>query len=368
MIEKEMQVGVQKFLKILWATISLLVLIISLWIIFDCFKKTPDQQKTVMNYSSNSSLEYKVYLKPNKFYERSYLEKNKKYISSIIDYVDVDLNYMFNTTVLSDTTYSYSISAVISSDYDLNGVTAELWSKTYQLVAPKSLTKTSSSGFQIKEKLKLDYNKYDSLATNFKEQYGIASDTKLTILVSIRSNTTTTDYTKSIPVTKTISLVMPLNKSVTDITLSGLEPVSNNVTETIKGERHVNYVLLIASVIATLVSAPICFISFYKLFKITNVSQYIVEQKKILKGYGDVIAEVTTKPDLHGLKIIEVKEFEDLINIEEELRVPILFYELIHESESWFIITTSTQAYRYILKSHADLEEIYNKGHKEEVK
>ena len=177
MIEKEMQVSVQKFLKILWATLSLLVLIISLWIIFDCFRKTPDQQKLIMNYNSNTNLDYKVYLKPNKFYERSFMEKNKKYISSIIDYIDVDLNYMFNTTALSDTTYSYSVSAVISSDYDLNGVTAELWSKSYQLVAPKSLTKTSSSGFQIKENLKLDYNKYDSLATSFKEQYGIASDT-----------------------------------------------------------------------------------------------------------------------------------------------------------------------------------------------
>ena len=239
MIEKEMQVSVQKFLKILWATLSLLVLIISLWIIFDCFRKTPDQQKLIMNYNSNTNLDYKVYLKPNKFYERSFMEKNKKYISSIIDYIDVDLNYMFNTTALSDTTYSYSVSAVISSDYDLNGVTAELWSKSYQLVAPKSLTKTSSSGFQIKENLKLDYNKYDSLATSFKEQYGIASDTKLTILINIRSNTTIKDYSKSVPATKTISLVMPLNKAVTDITVTGVEPVSTNVTETIKGGRHI---------------------------------------------------------------------------------------------------------------------------------
>ena len=166
MIEKEMQVSVQKFLKILWATLSLLVLIISLWIIFDCFRKTPDQQKLIMNYNSNTNLDYKVYLKPNKFYERSFMEKNKKYISSIIDYIDVDLNYMFNTTALSDTTYSYSVSAVISSDYDLNGVTAELWSKSYQLVAPKSLTKTSSSGFQIKENLKLDYNKLQDMMKN----------------------------------------------------------------------------------------------------------------------------------------------------------------------------------------------------------
>ena len=56
MIEKEMQVSVQKFLKILWATLSLLVLIISLWIIFDCFRKTPDQQKLIMNYNSNTNL------------------------------------------------------------------------------------------------------------------------------------------------------------------------------------------------------------------------------------------------------------------------------------------------------------------------
>lgn len=364
MNEKEKQVSLQKFLKIMWASISLLVLIISIWIIFDCFKKTPDQEQLVLNYSSNTNLDYKIYLKPNKFYERSYLDKDKKYISNIINYMDVNLNYIFNTTVLSDTSYSYNVSAVISSDYDLNGVTAELWSKTYQLVAPKSLTKTSSSGFQIKENLKIDYGKYEALANSFKEEYGISADTKLTILINIRSNTSVSNYNKSIPVSKTISLVMPLNKTVTDVTVSGTDAVSQNVTQIIKGERHINYVLLIGAIIAAIISAPICFISFYKLFKITNVSQYIVQQKKILKSYGDVIAEVTTKPDLHGLKIIEVKEFEDLINIEEELRVPILFYELIQESESWFIITTSTQAYRYILKSQSDLQEVYNMNNK----
>ena len=184
MIKKEMQVSVQKFLKILWASISLLIVIISIWIIFDCFKKTPDQEKLITNYNSNTNLDYKVYLKPNKFYERSYLDKDKKYISNIINYVDVNLNYIFNTTVLSDTSYSYNVSAVISSDYESNGVTAELWSKTYQLVAPKTLTKNSSSGFQIKENLKIDYSKYDTLANNFKEEYGISADTKLTILVN----------------------------------------------------------------------------------------------------------------------------------------------------------------------------------------
>ena len=63
---------------------------------------------------------------------------------------------------------------------------------------------------------------------------------------------------------------MPLNKAVTDITVNGISPTSKNITEFIKGEVKINYVLLIPSIIIALISAPICFISFYKLFKITN--------------------------------------------------------------------------------------------------
>ena len=39
-----------------------------------------------------------------------------------------------------------------------------------------------------------------------------------------------------------------------------------------------------------------------------------------------------------------------MINIEDELRIPILFYESIKGKESWFIIINNDKAYRYILK------------------
>ena len=366
MSEKEIQVSVQKMLKIVYATVSLIVFIISLWIIFDCFKKTPDQEKMVVNYTTNSNVDYKVYLKPNKFYDARYLDKGKKYIANIIDYVDLNLLYGFNLTKQGNTTYTYNILAQISSEYELNGATAELWSKKYELVSSKTLTKTSATGFSINEKLKIDYEKYNQLANNYKEEYGISSDTKLSIIVNINSNTRLDGYADTIRETKAIKLSMPLDKAVTDVTVTGAEPANKTITETIKGERHINYILLIGALIAATASGVFGGISFYKLFKITNVSQYIVQQKRILKSYGDVIAEVTTKPDLYGLKIIEVKEFDDLINIEEELRVPILFYELPDKDESWFVITTSTQAYRYILKSNADWQGIYRPVHKKD--
>ena len=355
MSEKEKKVSIQKFLKIIWATVFLIILIMSLWIIIDCFKKTPDTEQFIMNYTATPTVDYKVYLKPNKFYEQKYLTKDKKYISRLIDYINIDVAYKLNASKNLDFNYTYKVDASIGSQYELNGASAELWKKNYNLIPLQTKTEKTSS-INLKDSLKIDYNKYDSLAKGFKDEYGIVADTYLNINVYITSNAKVPDSASEIKESNTINIKIPLNKSVTDITVSGDTSASNkNITEIIKGEVKMNYVLLIPSILLALISAPICIASFYKLFKITNVSQYLVQQKKILKNYGDIIAEVTTKPDLIGVKIVEVKEFEDLINIEEELRVPILFYELQKEDESWFIIATGSQAYRYILRSNSHI-------------
>ena len=353
MSEKEKKISIQKFTKIFLGTLFLIVLIMSIWIIADCFKKTPDRTETVANYSSKPTIDYKVYLKPNKFYEQRYLTKDKKYISNIIDYIEVDFNYLFNSSKSIDYTYTYKVDLNVSSQYELNGSVAELWKKNYNIVPLKTV---SNNGMSVKtnEKIKIDYAKYDNLAKGFREEYGVVAETKLTVNIDVSINGKL--GSDGMSEAKTITLTMPLNKAVTDVSVLGDSATTKNITKDIKGETNVNYVLLIPAIFLALVSAPLTAITFYKLFKITNVSQYIVEQKKILKSYGDIIAEVTTKPDLLDLKIIEVKNFEDLINIEEELRVPIIFYELSGKDESWFIITSGTQAYRYILKSNIHMD------------
>ena len=358
MSEKEKVLFFQKIKKIFVATISLIILIISLWIIFDCFKTPADTQKQLLSYNSSSNVDYKVYLKPNKFYETSFLGKDKKYISKIIKYIDLNLSYLFNANKQLNTNYSYDIIARIVSEYEVEGKSAELWSKSYVLKKSGPLS-SSSSSYRINENIKIDYGAYEALATKFKEAYGVSADTKLVISLSVKSSSILSGNPKPITVTKEEGITIPLNKAVTDITIDGAGNENKNMTETIKGQRNINYVLLVISICLTAVFGPLCFIAFYKLFKITNVSQYMQQQKRILKGYGDIIAEVTTKPDLRGLKVVEVKSFEDLINIEEELRCPILFYELEKEDEAWFIITTESQAYMYILKSSSHLKYKY---------
>ena len=43
-----------------------------------------------INYTEKETIDYKVYLKENDFYTEKYLGKDKAYIASLIDYIDLE--------------------------------------------------------------------------------------------------------------------------------------------------------------------------------------------------------------------------------------------------------------------------------------
>jgi hypothetical protein len=51
------------------------------------------------------------------------------------------------------------------------------------------------------------------------------------------------------------------------------------------------------------------------------------------------------------MKIIDVNEFVDILDIEEELKIPILLFENGKEEADFYIINTSV-IYRYIMKNN----------------
>ena len=74
------------------------------------------------------------------------------------------------------------------------------------------------------------------------------------------------------------------------------------------------------------------------------------ELNKILKEYGDIIAEADNMPDLTKYDVVNIKQFNDLVDIEEELHSPIICNEIREDLESWFLIFHNETAYRFILK------------------
>jgi hypothetical protein len=64
-----------------------------------------------VTFNETSNIDYKVYLKDNKFFEDSYLEANKQYIASLIDYISAKFNYKLNLSENNITDISVLIKA-----------------------------------------------------------------------------------------------------------------------------------------------------------------------------------------------------------------------------------------------------------------
>ena len=86
------------------------------------------------------------------------------------------------------------------------------------------------------------------------------------------------------------------------------------------------------------------------LFRGVKKDEYQSQKDKILKEYGDIIVETTSPVNFSDYQVIQVKNFNEMIDLEEELHVPILHFEPAIGEESWFMLIHDKILYKYVLK------------------
>ena len=296
-------------------------------------------------YSIDEKLNYSVALKDNDFYEEDILGEGKQYATEVIDYISVTFDYNYQGNKVTTNNISYEINGTIIGEYENkdNG-NAELWKKNYVLLDKISEEKESAT-FNVGKTLKIDYSKYSKVVEDFKSKFKIPIDAYLDVILKVdydmvledQSIVKSTDTMEvRIPLAKT---TIKIDKKLTDhrsVNLSDI-PVTKNKT-LIKHGVAINLI----SIAFFLLLSPYVFIS--------NKTYYEQTLARILKNYAEVIAEVDAPPSGDGLEIIDVKNFEDMVDIEEEIKSPILFYEIEKGSEAIFTIVNGTYIYRYMLK------------------
>jgi hypothetical protein len=101
----------------------------------------------------------------------------------------------------------------------------------------------------------------------------------------------------------------------------------------------------------TLLISLLLFITNKDKLILNNKTYYTKTLNKILKDYNDIIVEVSSEANFKKLEILDIKKFEDMVDIEEELKSPILLYEIEKNKKSLFVVVHNNYAYRYILDS-----------------
>lgn len=296
-----------------------------------------------MDYLEKGSTSYKVYLNDNKYYGTEYLNEGMKYISSIIDNVDITFDY--------DAKYDEQI------DYNtILKATAEL-----QIVDPNNskniiynfkevlqddiLPKKTSNEVKVNKNFKIDYQKYNKLVNEFKSTYGISADSNLKItylIYYIGSNNNFNNINKS----KTYVVDIPLSEQTINITKS--LDFSDNLTFKQETNKTMSNKVFLIFAAASLLVSLYAFVSLIIGIIKFNKKQSLYQRKleKILRQYDSYITESSNDIDITGKTVIDIKSFKELLDVRKNIEKAIIFVK-IDNRNSKFLIVDENQVYRY---------------------
>lgn len=305
-------------------------------------------------YRQVSNLDYKVYLKQNDYYKEPYLNKNMRYIASLIDNVDVNFNYNFMVNQNINYKYTYYIKADVTVA-DSEDKTKVIYSKSDKLTDYKTVVKDNSTGFTINENIKVNYADYNDLVKAFKSSYAISASSNLVLSLHVGIEDGKGNIIKNIDSNDVMKLTVPLTEQMINISMDYNEVNNSDNARIYKDFSISNNVTLILSIISIIIS--IVFIVRLLLFLKKTTSKktaYDTTLSRILREYDRVIVNSKKMVNISE-DVIDVKNFNELLDVRDNLEKPIIFSEIHKGQKSVFIVRTANETYRYILKL-VDLE------------
>jgi hypothetical protein len=306
------------------------------------------------SYDIKRGIDYKVYLKPNNFYEDEYLESDKQYTSELIDYIDIDFGYLLNGSNTINMNYDYDITATIIGEYEnTSSGKSEIWTKKYSLLENQTKQVFDTTEFDINQNIKIKYDTYNKIVNDYKSEFKLAIDAYLNVKLNIKYDGTIQKNKKQLKGTDSLEINIPLSKSAIKIDTSYDEDTSKNLIPTTQDLQDMKKVYVGAII---LIIDLLLFIKLFDKIFISKKTYYAKMLNKLLKNYSEIIVELSNPIDLNGMEILEIKNFDDMVDLEEELKSPILLYETIPNKESIFIVTNNNYAYIYTLNNNS-----YNK-------
>ena len=304
-------------------------------------------ESSLLSYSESGSVDYKVYLKENNFYKETYLGKGMTYITSLVNYIDIDFNYNFKTSEKANLDYTYSVNAnLIITPEDGSKV---LFDETYVLKDETSNKTMNVDNFNIAKTIKLDYNYYNDLANTFKSTYGVNCNSKLVVQLVVDTKGQDLKYEKEFNNSNQMKVIFSLAKKQVDINMDSANIAkTENFTIASKGPIKNNGLLMLGIIfgVATLLVGISVGKTAYGIW--LQKDPYTRYIEKILNNYDRAIVETQYMPNLEDYEVIEVNKFNELLDVRDTIRLPIIFSPIEDEGSCFYIRHENTIYIHYV--------------------
>ncbi len=315
-------------------------------------------------YNNTGTPNYRLYLKDNGL-NIDYLDKNdiqksnKVYLVDLIDKLDVEFNYEFSINELSDIDFKYHIVAEVVIN-DINDE-KELYSDKIDLMTPKVVKMENDNKYKINEKVSnIDFAYYQSLANSYSNQFGGETKNYLKIYLEVQKYNSQDEKNFILNDNDEVPIIIPLDSDtmITSITHMNLVE-TNRKLERISFLKTKDDILYLAGISIVLV---IYFaLNLYNLLYLLKDKKSIYEKYigRILKKYDKYIAESSSIIDLKKFDVIKIKNFDELMDVYNNLELPIVYCEVVKGQKSYFYIKNNKDIYLLQIKA-VDLEKHFN--------
>lgn len=302
--------------------------------------------------SGDNSVNYRVFLKQNDFFDEPYLESGKTYITSLIDHIDIDYKYAQNYSENISGDLSYYLQATISADKTNNPDDDNAyWTKNYTLTEPKSISFENTNLVAFDISTSIDYANYNSILESFHEQYPVASEGTLKVSLIVENTLYNKYFSEPLTYQSESNISLPLLERAIE---AKVNVNTGSRTQEFSTKKYKNNLIFIYAKLrgfALIICAAVLIIrEILKRREYINHNQYISILNKILDANDSIITNIEKMPNLKQYQKFEVGDFSELLDAYNEIRLPINFYQNKNGTISTFFIASDRIVWIYRLK------------------
>ncbi|MBQ2711801.1 MAG: hypothetical protein IJF71_00330 [Clostridia bacterium] len=315
-----------------------------------------------IDYTEQGTVDYKVNLKDNGFFDEDFIAGNQGYIASLIENFEADFVYKLLMQVNNvNYEYSYKVDAqVVITDLDYN---VPLYQPVFELIPEAKYTANGGSNLSVSEKVVIDYNQYNSLANSFLDTYDI-SNTSSMLIVRLHVNVISVceEFDGDNNNEYVTALEIPLATKTLNAAVTTSAPMGETkILACTKGTmKNVAQGISVSFTVATvLLGIGVIVFSYVTRNKDIN---YTIKVKKLVNAYRSYIQQLTNGFDEDGYQVLMISSFNEMLDLRDTLQLPILMNENEDKTCTRFVIPTDSKLlYTFEIKVE-DYDEIYGIG------
>ena len=314
-----------------------------LWIMVDCFTTKNTATKEVITYDVGDSIDYYVYLKENDFYNNADANSNNRYVTALMDYLNLSFDYHLvgDSFFNSDCKYNVVTELIGRNDGEV------VWSEEKEVIALSSRFNYDVTSVELKKDVIIDLASLYEKANEFYELTGYGVE--LNIYVNIDNDLMVMGYDEGVNDERFLALNIPLTEKVVSIEKIDNDDSKKSVLTQYEVDSKFNSILFLTSSFLFIALLPLTVMSYISLFNLVNLDDYKKKLKRARRKCGYLINNVSELSNFKDKEIIEVASCDELIKVCSEKDLVINLCEVIPNRESWFYVIDSGKVYLFIL-------------------